>query len=152
MKTILIEYTHISYLSCDKIGFLSALHEAISPEEVFLCNPNDSTPGAFSIQAESEKFLTVSDNAEGPKIRGDADSDASSATFRIQMQARFKPKLVMSRETVARAKISRKELEEVVGRKLEGDEVRKLKKARAEGNYHEALLDAKVKKKHDKYA
>lgn len=68
------------------------------------------------------------------------------------MQARFKPKLKRGKEDKAREKISRKELEEAVGRKLEDDEVRKLKRARREGNYHEALLDVKVKSKHDKYS
>jgi protein FRG1 len=68
------------------------------------------------------------------------------------MQARFKPKLKKGKEDKAKEKISRKELEEAVGRKLEDDEVRKLKKARREGNYHEALLDVKVKSKHDKYS
>ena len=68
------------------------------------------------------------------------------------MQARFKPKLKASKEEKAREKISRKELEAAVGRKLEDGEVRKLKKARREGDYHEALLDIKVKNKHDKYS
>ena len=68
------------------------------------------------------------------------------------MQARFKPNLKASKEEKAREKISRKELEESVGRRLDDDEVKKLKKARREGNYHEVLLDAKIKGKHDKFA
>lgn len=68
------------------------------------------------------------------------------------MQARFKPRLKRGKEDKAREKISRKELEEAVGRRLEDDEVRKLKRARREGNYHEALLDVKVKSKHDKHS
>ena len=68
------------------------------------------------------------------------------------MQARFKPNLKASKEEKAREKISRKELEESVGRHLDDDEVKKLKKARREGNYHEVLLDIKIKGKHDKFA
>lgn len=68
------------------------------------------------------------------------------------MQARFKPKLKANKEEKASQKISRAELEEAVGRKLQDDEVRKLKKARREGDYHEALLLVKVKNKHDKYS
>ena len=68
------------------------------------------------------------------------------------MQARFKPNLRASKEEKAREKISRKELEESVGRRLDDDEVKKLKKARREGNYHEVLLDVKIKGKHDKFA
>jgi len=87
-----------------------------------------------------------------PEIRGDATDINFNTTLRIRMQARFKPKLKASKEEKGRQKISRKELEEAVGRKLDDDEVRRLKKARREGDYHEALLDIKVKNKHDKYS
>jgi protein FRG1 len=68
------------------------------------------------------------------------------------MQARFKPKLKASKESKAREKISRRELEEVVGRRLEDDEVKRLKRARREGNFHEEILDVRVRGKHDKFA
>lgn len=67
------------------------------------------------------------------------------------MQARYKPKLKASKEEKAREKISRAELEAAVGRRLDEDEVKRLKRARREGDYHEAVLDLKVKGKHDKY-
>lgn len=86
------------------------------------------------------------------EIRGDEESISFVTAFCIRMQARFKPKLKASKESKAREKISRKELEEVVGRKLEDDEVRRLKKARVDGDYHEAILDVRVKGKHDKYS
>ncbi|RYC55329.1 hypothetical protein CHU98_g10876 [Xylaria longipes] len=65
--------------------------------------------------------------------------------------ARFKPRLKASKELKEKAKVSRKELEDAVGRRLDEDEVQKLKKARREGDYHEQLLDLKTKNKHDKY-
>jgi len=68
------------------------------------------------------------------------------------MQARFKPTLKASKEEKVREKISRAQLEQEVGRALADDEVKKLKRARKDGSYHEALLDVKVKNKHDKYA
>ncbi len=68
------------------------------------------------------------------------------------MQARFKPRLKASKAEKAREKISRKELEEAVGRRLEEDEIKRLKRARREGNYYEAILDVRVKGKHDKFA
>lgn len=68
------------------------------------------------------------------------------------MQARFKPRMKANKELKAKEKISRKELEEVVGRRLEDQEVKRLKKARVQGNYHEAILDVRVKGKHDKYS
>jgi protein FRG1 len=144
-------------LSCDKYGLLSASTEAVSPLESFLCIPTADTPGTFQIQTLRECFLTVKPSTSSkanalPEIRGDADAITFNTTFRIRMQARFKPVLKASKEEKAREKISKKELEEAVGRKLDDDEVRRLKKARREGDYHEALLLIKVKNKHDKYS
>ena len=145
----------LSYLSCDQSGILSAAREAISPEESFLCIPSADTPGTFHVQTARERFLAVADPAPPggrAEIRGDADSVSFQTTFRIRMQARFKPRLKANKESRAREKISRKELEEAVGRRLEDAEVKRLKKARAQGDYHEAILDVRVKGKHDKYS
>lgn len=150
-KLVLTSTMYVSYLSCDESGLFSALSEAISPREIFLCVPSDGILGAFYLQAEHKKFLTVS-NVRDPEIRGDSDLVSCGTMFRIQMQARFKPKLIVSKERKAREKISQKEIENFVGGKLEDSEMRKLKKARVQGNYHEMILDAKIKKKHDKYA
>lgn len=68
------------------------------------------------------------------------------------MQARFKPKLKVAKAAKAAEKISRRALEELVGRRLEEGEVKMLKRAKREGGFQEALLDVKVKGKHDKYA
>ena len=141
-----------SYLSCDKIGLLSATREAISPEESFLCIPSPDTPGTFNVQTIREKFLALIADSKVPEIRGDAESVSFNTTLRIRMQARFKPRFKANKESKTREKVSRKELEEVVGRKLEEDEVRRLKKARMQGDYHEAILDVRVKGKHDKYS
>lgn len=128
----------------------SAGTEAMSPEETFTFIASPDTPGLFNIQTQGEKFMAV--RPSGEDIRGDAELISSNSTVRIRMQARFKPKLKASKELKAKEKISRKELEDAVGRKLDDDEVRKLKKARFEGDYHEALLLIKVKGKHDKYS
>ena len=141
-----------SYLSCDKVGVLSALREAISPEESFLCIPSPETPQTFNVQTVRENFLTIGDESKVPSIRGDAGSISFNTTLRIRMQARFKPNFKANKESKVREKVSRKELEEVVGRKLEEDEVKRLKKARVQGDYHEAILDVRVKGKHDKYS
>ncbi|KAI4122092.1 MAG: hypothetical protein LQ338_006009 [Usnochroma carphineum] len=141
---------HGRYLSCDNIGIFSARTEAMSPEETFAFIASPDTPGTFNIQTQREKFISVTE--DGKEIRGDAESVSSTTTVRIRMQARFKPKLKANKEMKAKEKISRKELEDAVGRKLDDDEVRKLKKARVEGSYHEAILDVRVKGKHDKYS
>ncbi|KAJ4266190.1 hypothetical protein NW762_004171 [Fusarium torreyae] len=149
---------HGRYLSCDKIGMLSATSEAVSPLESFNVIPTADTPGTFQLQTLRDTLLTIksstkpsSKSSSAPEVRGDADTISFSTTFRIRMQARFKPKLRASKEEKALAKISRRELEEAAGRRLDEDEVRRLKRARREGDYHERLLELKVKSKHDKF-
>jgi protein FRG1 len=85
-------------------------------------------------------------------VRGDGEGIEFKSTLRIRIQARFKPKLKVAKEERAKEKISRKELEALAGRKLGEDEVKRLKRARREGNFHEMMLDVKVKGKHDKFA
>jgi protein FRG1 len=150
---------HGRYLSCDKFGVLTATREAVAAEEWFAIVPVADDYGAFAVQTEREKFFavdpTVSVTAASSTsrvVRGDAEDIGFNSSIRIRMQARFKPKLKVAKEEKAREKISRKELEEMVGRRLEDDDVKRLKRARREGNFHEMLLDVKVKGKHDKFA
>ncbi|KAK1781257.1 FRG1-like family-domain-containing protein [Copromyces sp. CBS 386.78] len=147
---------HGKYLSCDKIGALTASSDAITPLESFSILPTFDTPGTFQIQTLRETFLTVKASKSSkanaaPEVRGDTTEISFDTTLRIRMQARFKPRIKASKEEKAREKISRRELEEAVGRRLEEDEVKRLKRARREGDYHEVMLDLKVKGKHDKY-
>lgn len=144
------------YLSCDKFGIFSATSEAVSPLETFTLLPTADTPGTFQIQTLRETYLTVKEpsgkSAKAlPEVRGDATEMTFYTTVRIRMQARFKPRIKASKEEKAREKITRSELESAVGRRLNEDEVKRLKRARREGDYHEVLLDIKVKSKHDKY-
>jgi protein FRG1 len=109
----------------------------------------------FALQTAQDTFLAAASREDGTstvQLRADADSISYSTQLRIRMQARFKPKHKAKKAEKAREKISRKELENMVGRRLEEDEVRRLKKARREGDFHEKLLDVKVKGKHDKFA
>jgi protein FRG1 len=141
-----------SYLASDKYGLLTATSPAVSPLESFLMIPLPSQPSFFAVQTSTENFLSVDDTAITPTVRGDADEIAFSTSLRVRMQARFKPRLKVAKAEKAAAKISRRELEEAVGRRLEDEDVKRLKKARREGDYHEVLLDVKVKGKHDKFA
>lgn len=150
---------HQRYLGCDKVGVLSANREAISAEETWSLVPAPDVQGAFALQSIREGHLGVEQDEESTKsvevatkVRGDLETIQFGSTVRLRMQARFKPKLKVAKEEKAREKISRKELEDAVGRRLEDDEVKTLKRARREGGYHEALLDVKVKGKHDKFA
>ncbi|KAL4777010.1 FRG1-like family-domain-containing protein [Aspergillus nidulans var. acristatus] len=148
---------HGRYLSCDKYGLFSATASAISQHESFLIHPSPDIPGAFFMQTqggtgESDTFVSVKEGAKGVEIRGDENSLSFQTTLRVRMQARFKPRIKANKETKAREKISRKELEEIVGRRLNEDEVKRLRRARREGNFHEEVLDVRVRGKHDKFA
>lgn len=150
---------HGRYLGCDKFGTLSANREAISAEESWSIVPAPDNKGAFALQTTRGGFVGVEQDEESmksvdlaTKIRGDMEDVKFANTVRVRMQARFKPKLKVAKAEKAREKISRKELEEAVGRRLKDDEVKLLKRARRDGGYHEALLDVKVKGKHDKFA
>lgn len=148
---------HGRSLGCDKYGFLSAEREAISPEETFKCvvvggEGDGQGEGLFDIETGRGTFLSVDPDKSPVQIRGDAEKAGDLTHVRIRMQARFKPKHKVEKAEKVRAKISRKELEEEVGRRLEDGEVKMLKRARREGNFHEVMLDVKVKGKHDKFA
>ncbi|KAL9014201.1 MAG: hypothetical protein Q9173_001145 [Seirophora scorigena] len=131
-------------------GALSAQTEAMSPEETFACTATPDTPGTFNLQTQREKLVCLTDH--GSNIRGDAETISFNTTFRIRMQARFKFRLKANKESKAKEKISRKNLDEAAGRKLDDNEVQALKKARMQGDYHEKLLLLRSKGKHDKYA
>lgn len=114
-------------------------------------------PGTFSLQTgggDKETFLCAREGktSRAVEIRGDAATLSFETTIRIRMQARFKPRIKASKETKAKEKISQKELEGLVGRRLEESEVKRLRRARREGNFHEEVLDVRVKGKHDKFA
>ncbi|KAA8648510.1 hypothetical protein EYZ11_010132 [Aspergillus tanneri] len=152
---------HGKYLGCDSYGIFSATAAAISHRESFVIIPGE-VPGSFALQTtggDKDNFLCVKETTSGKtasgkawEVRGDAESISFETTVRIRMQARFKPKIKANKETKAKERISRKELEEMVGRRLEDEEVKRLKKARREGNFHEEILDVRVKGKHDKFA
>ncbi|RAH49041.1 uncharacterized protein BO95DRAFT_406983 [Aspergillus brunneoviolaceus CBS 621.78] len=155
--------SHGRYLSSDKHGILSATSSAVSHYETFNVH-SAAVPRTFSIQtgtSESEEstFISVAEvasktTASGVKleVRGDTGTLSADTNVRVRMQARFKPKIKASKEVKAREKVSRKELEGIVGRRLEEDEVRRLRKARREGDFHEVVLDVRVRGKHDKFA
>ena len=142
------------YLSCDSYGILSATASAISHFESLLVIPSLYIPGMFSLQTgggDKENFICVREG-KTTEIRGDATSVSFETTMRIRMQARFKPRIKVSKEIKAKEKVCRKELEEMVGRGLDEDEVKRLRRARRDGSFHEVLLNVRVRGKHDKFA
>ncbi|KAJ5929026.1 hypothetical protein N7454_006874 [Penicillium verhagenii] len=149
---------HGKYLSCDKHGLFSATASAVGHYESFVVIGSPDITGTFYLQTrggDAETFLCVKENGKataGVEIRGDAENISFETGVRIRMQARFKPRLRASKESKAYEKISQKELEGIVGRTLDAEEVKKLRRARREGDFHQVMLDVKIKGKHDKFA
>lgn len=157
------------YLSADRFGVVTCEREAAGMEEVFwFANPGgvigdvkteddnkQVSDGTFHIRTSRKKYISISPSSVRTtqhNIRADTETPSPSSILHIRMQSRFKPKLKANRELKAKEKVSRKQLEEAVGRRLNEDEVRRLKKARRDGGWHEAVLDARVKGSHDKFA
>lgn len=162
---------HGGYLSCDSLGVLGARREARGTEEGFVVEniEEEEAQGKLrwrvkttaSKKEEGEKgsrYLSASTETKTStksvniSLRGDGEADSEATRLIVKMQARFKPRLQQNKATKAKEKVSRKELEQAVGRKLEDDEVKRLKRARKDGNFYEEVLDVRVKGKHDKFA
>jgi len=165
---------HGRYLGADSVGQLSARREAMGVEEGWVVEDyipsssvEDSTGGevvvkksGLTLQTSRKGYLSatakVKEEEETKRleveIRADGEEVEEQSRIVVRMQARFKPKLKVAKTERAREKISRSQIEAEAGRRLDDDEVKKLKKARKDGTYHEALLDIKVKGKHDKFA
>lgn len=155
---------HGMFLGIDPKGIVSATSEVMSSLESFVLLPfscsttavGETEMGRFLLRSAGGQYLRC---GKAGKVVGDnnafANEDEMTAeeelVVTIRMQARFKPQLQAAKAEKAKEKVSRRELEAAAGRRLEEDEVRMLKRARREGDYHEKLLDIKVKGKHDKY-
>jgi len=174
--TVSFKASHGGFLSCDNLGVLGARREARGVEEGFSIEMSepDERSGRTRWQVRtaaskatgdegSKRYLCALVEGSGGEgegatkkvnisLRGDGTSESKTVGLILRMQAKFKPRLQHNKEQKAKEKISRQELETVVGRKLDDDEVKRLKRARKDGTYHEEILDVRVKGKHDKFA
>lgn len=122
---------HGKYLACDKHGILSATREAISPEEEFIPVRNELGGGRWALQTVRERFVGVDESAGVIEVRGDAESVGFGETWRLRLQKRNKKKTKgVGADGKIKDKITRKELEELAGVKLDDDQVKTLKKSR----------------------
>ena len=171
--------SHGGYLSCDSMGILGAKREARGREEGFVVKEViDNSTGehvrerrGWMVQTAASgeggegeaRYLSAVVEEKGKqedgerrkveiRLRGDGEMGEKGTEVVIKMQARFKPRLQANKETKRNEKVSRKELEVAVGRSLGDEEVKRLKRARKNGTYHEEVLDVRVKGKHDKWA
>jgi len=113
------------FLSCDKVGILSASKEAIGPQEEWQPVKQDD---GWAFQNVHEKFMypfpfsfcsnkrrSVDEVAAGGKveIRGDAESIGFNETFTLRIQARLRKKAKTVATPRTEPKLSRRELEKM---------------------------------------
>lgn len=122
---------HGKYLGCDQHGILSATREAISPEEEFVPVRNELGGGRWALQTVRERFVGVDESGGVIEVRGDAESVGFGETWRLRLQKRNKKKTKgVGSDGKTKDKITRKELEELAGVKLNYNQIKTLKKSR----------------------
>lgn len=105
---------HGRYLSIDKFGILSAITEAISPEEEITPVHQSDTTRLWGLQTVRDKFISAEEiPGKDVIIRGDAETIAFGENWGIRMQRRFKKKNTKSDGKEIKDKISRKDLEKL---------------------------------------
>jgi protein FRG1 len=162
-----LKAAHGGYLACEAgSAVISARRETRGAEEGWLVEPVDdadsadgraifrlrTSASAAGANKEARYLSAESTQSRALTLRGDGAADSPATHLILRMQARFKPQLQAQKTQRASEKVSRRELEAAVGRRLEDEEVRRLKRARRDGTYHEEILDVRVKGKHDKFA
>ncbi|KAG0051443.1 hypothetical protein BGZ83_003781 [Gryganskiella cystojenkinii] len=159
------------YLSSDKFGIVTADSEAIGMQEEWTAILKPDEEGGISLQSHYGKFLSVDEvageasghgsksggSASGFQIRADSEVIGFCEVFQAKIQAKYRKKAKKSSEV----KVSNKDYEFDQTRKFQtwnhgkvivsNEDVGKLKKAREEGRYSEALLDRREKLKSDRY-
>ena len=157
-----------NYLGVDEKGGLRAQSVAVGRAETLrIRRVENEGGGGFGIETSSSSAIKdtesgfISATKSSPiKIRSDgppltqSSESYSPSTLIIRMQARFHPHTVQARSQKAsdKEKISRSELEKQVGRKLDDEEVKKLKRAYRRGELREEMLVLRVQKGRDKFA
>lgn len=140
------------YLSCSSDGQLNATATARGEREGWQILPHPISPSAFILKSGTAgAYISLLSHNAKPTLRV-VDDEKEAVKVKIQMQSRFKPTIQAAKRERAYEKISRSQMEKDAGRRLDDDEARKLKRARKEGDYHEAILDVRAKGRSDKFA
>jgi protein FRG1 len=92
-------------------------HAKPSPRGILPLHLHPDTPGTFSIQTQHEKFLTITEDSNDNKPLKSAatQNDLLQHDFPHSHAGALQTRLKANKESRAREKISRKELEDVVG-------------------------------------
>lgn len=134
------------YLGTDRFGDVRCEKDAISPAEEWTMVKR---PDGWSIQSAFDSFLSISKTG----VRGDAQEIGFCETFKIRIQAQNRSK--KAKTSIAGASsmtlTTKKELEDKCDRKLDLEELEKLRTAERNGELGEAILDMRVKGRSDKF-
>jgi len=138
------------YLTSDPIGIVSASKEAVGPAGRW--TPEYLGDGQLAFQSAFGKYLAVGD--QGMALRADSVEAGDAETFSVKCQAMLRWERNKSRAQPATSpedaldlKALRRQHAFQPGKKISSD----LLEAQRQGRLNEALLDRRVRKKHDKY-
>lgn len=161
------------------VGLATSVAGAVSGSGSSATTSAGAATAAYGqVRAPRPQSRPHTDTDSGTDTAEQADDDASdgAVTLFVRMQARFKqqqqaaltpgappstPAVPSSNSssttpagatTLATDRIGRRTLQEMAGRRLEDSEVRMLRRAHRDGEFHEALLDVRVRGRHDKFA
>ncbi|KAK9370553.1 FRG1-like family-domain-containing protein [Lipomyces kononenkoae] len=132
------------YFTVSKYGICEATSEAIGPEQELSIERKVDTADGWVIASTWDKHLCVSPN----DVRCDSESAGFQETMMIRVQAKFRKRPSKTIDE-SQQKIHTRELEEKVGKPLDYDTIKVLKKAYKDGRLNEAILDVKEKMKTD---
>jgi protein FRG1 len=158
--TISLKTMHDKYLSCDRFGVVIADSEAVGPQEEWTVIKKED---GVSFMSHYSKFLKV--DLEELCLRCDSENSGYLETFQVKFQSKNRP---VDKEAIAKAKktYDYSEMDEkaveldliqkyhnVLGSNatLSREDMKELKKAKAQGRLHEALLERRIKMKPDKF-
>lgn len=139
------------YLSCTSSGDLHALPTARGEREGWEILPHPSS-SSFILRSGAGGFLSLSPDSKSKSILRIVDEESQATEVTVKMQSRFLPTVKAAKVEKAYEKISRSQMEKDAGRKLDDEEAKRLKRARKEGGYNEAMLDVRQRGRHDKFA
>lgn len=146
-----LQSAYMRYVSSDQIGHVTATREAIGPSERW--TPMHLGAGRFSFKSVFDKFLSLHDR-EG--LRADSGSIGDSEMFTVKCQAGEVWRRQRSKLSASNTRCSPVDLDLEATRKAHTfvpgkSRSKDIDEAITSGRVHEALLDRRVKEKHDKY-
>lgn len=145
------------YLGCDSLGKVSISKEAVGPGEEWTIS---SVPGGFALQNYMGKYLAI--EHETGRLRADSETVGFEETLQIRHQKYMTPSgrggSIVEGDELDLTGLEKQEMQKFISwgdrrqKQLNiGMSQRELEQAQQSGQLHEALLERRIKSKHDPF-